>query len=121
MQVHSGPKGRQSIARGVSPWLSAVIESQAPTGRQYDGQRTAALLGLTDDNAPHTRGLRTWLLTAAALRLKCMQLHKLGWPGLAQGRRVAAPIPSRRINPFLTGEPAEGNSLADFIRARRDT
>jgi hypothetical protein len=48
-----------------------------------------------------------------------LTLHKLQWPGLTQGRCVAAPIPSRCINPVPTGEPAEENSLADFIHARR--
>src|SRR5207249_8633740 len=45
---HPAPKGRQSIARGVSPWKRhAPNLSGAPKGRQSTGpQTTAAPLGL---------------------------------------------------------------------------
>ena len=54
------PQGRQSLARGVSPWTTGFAAGEAPKGRP---NRLPPLRGLTRSAALHTRGLRPWLMT----------------------------------------------------------
>ena len=68
--LKSEPKGRQSIARGESPWsgVRRGLKPQRGGSVSKAGRYTAARLGLTFANRP-ARGSRPWLLTAAPLGL----------------------------------------------------
>ena len=66
----SVPKGRQVIARGVSPWCRSVDGTKSP-----EGAPLPPLRGSANQFYPITRGLRPWLLTAAASRLRRFHTH----------------------------------------------
>ncbi len=73
--LHAAPTGRKSIARGASPWFAGVRETVSPDGATVCRPSYCRPVGAYDSSAFRTRGLRPWLLTAAALRLKQWPLH----------------------------------------------